>query len=77
MTEPQHATVASITSLRVDRVELEAAFAEWERRYREEPKRFESDVERILAGRTPESYGEMAAAYLIEILVDLSQPATG
>lgn len=46
--------------------EMEAAFTEWERRWRTEPERFQTDMQR-LAG-TSESYGESAAAYLSEIL---------
>lgn len=46
--------------------ELAAAFTEWERRWREEPSRFEADSER-LAG-TSEDYGTGAANYLLEIL---------
>ena len=32
--------------------ELVAAFTEWDRRYREDPRAFQSDVERLLAGQT-------------------------
>lgn len=46
--------------------ELADAFTEWERRWREEPERFQEDSER-LAG-TSEEYGVGAARYLIEIL---------
>ncbi len=45
--------------------QLAAAFTEWERRWREEPAKFQSDMER-LAG-TSEGYGEAAAAYLMEV----------
>lgn len=46
---------------------LAAAFTEWERRWREEPDRFMKDSER-LSSTTPETYGEQAAPYLIEII---------
>lgn len=46
---------------------LAAAFTEWDRRYREEPERFESEAVHLLKG-TPETYGEECAPYLISIL---------
>jgi hypothetical protein len=49
---------------------LAAAFTEWERRFREEPERFQSEVVRILKGVTPESYGEACAPYLLAILAE-------
>lgn len=50
----------------MDKVKLAAAFTEWERRYREDPEGFQSDQERLAEGA--ESYGELAAAYLLELL---------
>jgi hypothetical protein len=47
--------------------ELAAAFTEWDRRYREEPERFENEARRLLHG-TPETYGEACAPYLIGLL---------
>jgi len=49
--------------------ELAAAFTEWDRRFREEPERFQAESVRLLRG-TPESYGEACAPYLIAILED-------
>lgn len=46
---------------------LAAAFTEWDRRYREEPERFECEARRLLHG-TPESYGEACAPYLLALL---------
>ena len=40
--------------------DLAAAFTEWERRYREEPERFQSEAAKLLR-ETPETYGEAAA----------------
>lgn len=51
--------------------ELAAAFTEWDRRYREEPDRF--DAEMLLASGTPETYGEAAAPYLLKILAEQSE----
>jgi hypothetical protein len=50
--------------------DLAAAFTEWDRRYREEPERFMSEVRRLLE-QTPETYGEIAAPYLVSILQEL------
>jgi hypothetical protein len=47
--------------------DLAAAFTEWDRRYREEPERFMSEVEHLLR-ETPETYGEACAPYLIALL---------
>lgn len=49
---------------------LAAAFTEWDRRYREEPERFQAEAERLLRG-TPETYGDACAPYLLAILDEL------
>lgn len=46
---------------------LARALTEWERRYREEPERFQSEVQRLLR-ETPESYGAACAPYLVQLL---------
>jgi hypothetical protein len=51
--------------------ELAAAFTEWERRYREEPDRFMSDCARFLR-ESPETYGDLCAPYLIQIIGELA-----
>jgi hypothetical protein len=50
---------------------LVATFTEWDRRYREEPGRFQSEAEHLLKG-TPESYGEACTPYFLDILDDVS-----
>lgn len=45
--------------------QLAAAFTEWERRWREEPEKFQSEMERLAA--TSETYGDAAAAYLMKV----------
>jgi hypothetical protein len=45
---------------------LAAAFTEWERRYREEPARFQSDTERLATDE--QTQGQLQAAYLTQIL---------
>jgi len=47
--------------------DLAGAFAEWERRYREEPERYISEATKLLR-ETPETYGEACAPYLIALL---------
>jgi hypothetical protein len=47
------------------------AFEEWERRYREDPRGFMNEVERLL-GHTPRTYGEGAGAYFVALLNELS-----
>lgn len=47
--------------------DLASALTEWDRRYREEPDRFQSEAEHLLKD-TPEGYGPEAAAYLVSIL---------
>lgn len=41
-------------------------FAEWERRYREEPEAFMSDVQRYTE-TTPATYGELCAAHFFAL----------
>lgn len=50
--------------------ELAAAFTEWDRRYREEPERFQSEARRLLK-ETPESYGAACAPYFTKILDEI------
>lgn len=47
------------------------AFAEWDRRYREEPEKFTSDFERIAKGQTTSEYGEIASKYFEKLLVEV------
>ncbi len=47
--------------------DLSAAFTEWDRRYREEPERFWSEVQHLLK-ETPETYGAACAPYLVALL---------
>lgn len=47
--------------------QYEQAFTEWDRRFREEPERFQSESTRLLKG-TPESYGAACAPYFAAIL---------
>lgn len=47
--------------------QLADAFTEWERRYRNEPERFQSEAKKLLR-ETPHTYGNACAPYLISIL---------
>lgn len=46
------------------------AFAEWERRYREEPERFMTEFQR--QSLATDSYGESCAKYFEQIIVELA-----
>ena len=56
--------------IEVTREELAKVFTEWERRYREEPERFQSEAVKLLR-ETPETYGEACAPYFVFILDEL------
>ena len=51
--------------------QLAGAFTEWDRCFREEPEKFQSEAVRLLKG-TPKTYGEACAPYLLHILEELS-----
>ena len=59
-----------IIFITVTQNQLEEAFTEWERRYRENPEEFMSEAERLLK-LNPKTYGEATAPYLIQILVNM------
>jgi hypothetical protein len=59
--------IPETTSVTASVEELAAAFTEWERRFREEPERFQSEAARLLRD-TPETYGDACAPYLAWIL---------
>lgn len=50
--------------------QLAAAFTEWDRRYREEPERFEAEATRLLKSDAA-TYGQKCAPYLLSILSEL------
>jgi len=53
------------------RSDLTKAFAEWERRFREDPTQYASDMEKL--AMTTDSYGEQCADYLIQLLSEVAQ----
>lgn len=53
----------------VTEAQLAAAFTEWDRRYREEPDRFQSEASHLLFS-DPDTYGGRAAPYLLKILAE-------
>jgi hypothetical protein len=50
---------------------FQAAFTEWDRRYREDPTSFMSEVERLLRG-TSATYGEACSVYFAKLLDELA-----
>lgn len=58
------------TRFTLTEAELAAAFTEWDRRYREEPERFQHEATRLLH-ETPMTYGDACAPYLLSILQEL------
>jgi hypothetical protein len=48
-------------------LEMQAAFTEWDRMWRENPEDFESLAVTLLKGN-PESYGESAAPFFVEMI---------
>lgn len=50
--------------------EIVKTFTEWERRYREEPSKFESDFERL--SKDCEDYGEGAANYFCSLIKEIT-----
>jgi len=50
--------------------QVAAAFTEWDRRYRENPERFWSEVRHLLR-ETPQTYGDSAAPYFLALLAEL------
>lgn len=63
------------TEFTVTQKSLAAAFTEWDRRFREEPARFQSEADRLLK-ETPVTYGEACAPYLLSILGEQAKAAT-
>lgn len=51
-------------------IQIAATFTEWERRYREEPERFQSEAVKLLR-ETPESYGAACSPYFLQILGEI------
>ena len=58
------------TAIATDLSSLAAAFTEWDRRFREDPERFQSESTRLLKS-DPETYGDACAPYLVEILEEM------
>lgn len=60
------------TTITITEEQLAATFAEWERRWREEPERFQAEAQRL--AESAESYGQGAAAYFIQIFEESTPP---
>jgi len=50
--------------------DIQAAFTEWDRRYREDPEKFMNEATRLLT-ENAETYGESAAPYFLKILDEI------
>jgi hypothetical protein len=55
--------------------DLAAAFSEWDRRYREDPERFATEM--LLGSVSTDTYGDLAAAYLLKIVDEQRQVGRG
>ena len=51
---------------------IQAAFTEWDRRYREDPEAFMNEAARLL-NSDAETYGEEATPYFLSVLADVSK----
>lgn len=54
----------------VSMLEIQKAFTEWDRRYREEPERFQSEAEHLLK-ETPKTYGDACAPYFMQLVEEV------
>ena len=61
-----------LDEIKMTQAELTEVFTEWERRYREEPERFQSEAAKLLK-ETPKTYGEACTPYFLLILEQLRQ----
>ena len=59
-----------MAGLRLEPKEAAAAFEEWDRRYRENPREFMNEVEHLL-GETPETYGEACGPYFMALVREM------
>lgn len=66
--DPIAEKVEKLRQVNTTKGKLEAAFTEWDRRFREEPERFQTESEH--AAESAETYGQSAAAYLMQILAE-------
>lgn len=64
---PQPKPKKTVPLYSVSEKDLAKAFTEWDRRYREEPERFESEAVHLIRGN-PKDYGERCAPYMIGLL---------
>lgn len=54
----------------VSMVKIKNAFTEWERRYREDPEKFQSEASKLLT-ETPKTYGDACAPYFVKLLYEI------
>ncbi len=59
-------------TMRVTEETMASAFTEWDRRYREEPERFQSEAVRLLKSDA-DTYGKRCAPYFAQLLFEQQQ----
>lgn len=65
-------TIAN-TVITTTKADIQAAFTEWDRRYREDPEKFLNEAARLLNPSENEyTYGEAALPYFLSILETVS-----
>lgn len=62
--------MAAAVALNSTQAMFARAFAEWDRRWREDPEGFVEGWQRVQAGETTEEYGESAARYFRSLIAD-------
>jgi len=58
--------------MRATMAQIRDAFTEWDRRYREEPERFQSEATHLLK-ETPATYGQACAPYFVNIVNEIKR----
>lgn len=54
------------------KTQIAKSFTEWDRRYRKNPKQFQSEAKHLLR-ETPKTYGQAAAPYFLKILGEVQK----
>lgn len=71
LTENEY-VIRNVPMVSVSQIDCAKAFTEWERRYREEPERFQSEATKLLR-ETPETYGDACAPYFFAIVAEIQE----
>lgn len=68
------AEVDGVPAVWISEEEIKTVFTEWDRRYREEPERFQNEVDHLLR-ETPETYGDACMPYFLKLLEEIREAA--